>query len=225
MAVTKLPRNLDKQDRIRALEILGLGSAAKILDNPYPLGGYSGFEMGLAAEFIPVDELAGLGSGTTDNGELNYYTLTFGKGVYHNVDTMVYFSPITGDEEVGNFGGQLRWGFYEARFFPISFSTIVYGGGTSFSNLINVTTVGIDLIATVNVENVALYLGGGTIRAIGQFIGGADGITDNGQTIQEDISEEHLVFGLNVNFSKMFVALEVDRYVDSVYSGKLGFRF
>ncbi|MNL65433.1 hypothetical protein D3C87_1897620 [compost metagenome] len=85
--------------------------------------------------------------------------------------------------------------------------------------------MGADLLATVNVGNVALYLGGGSVRAIGQFIGGANGVTDDGSTHQEDTRQEHMVFGLNVALSKMFIALEVDRYTDSVYSGKLGFRF
>lgn len=225
VASTKLPRNLDQQDRRRALEILGFGSAAKILSNPYPLGGYSGVQIGIGAEFIPIDDLAGLGSGTNESGELNYYTLTFGKGLYYNIDTLLYLTPITGDEQISNFGGQFRWGFYEAKFFPITFSTIASAGGASFSNLINTTTIGIDLLATVNVGNVALYLGGGSFRAIGQFVGGADGINSDNNTHQEDLTQEHLVFGLNVAFSKMFIALEVDRYVDSVYSGKLGVRF
>lgn len=225
MSATSLPQNLNSADRKRALEILGFGSATKTLSNPFPLGGYSGFEVGLASEFIPLEDLAGLGNGTSDTGELNYYTLTFAKGIYHNIDTMVYFSPITTSEHITNYGAQLRWGFYEARFFPVTFSFLLYGGGTSFSNLLNVSTLGADVLATINVENVALYLGGGQVRATGQFIGGAAGITDNGQTAQESLSQEHMVFGINIDISKFFVALEVDRYVDSIYSGKLGFRF
>lgn len=224
-AATTLPKNMNKEDRLRALEILGLGSATKILGNPYPLGGYSGLEVGLASEFIPLEDLSGLGNGTNDSGELNFYTLTFTKGIYHNIDTMVYFSPITTDEHITNFGVQLRWGFYEAQFFPVTFSFLLYGGGTSFSNLLNVSTVGGDLIATVNVDNVALYLGGGQIRANGQFVGGTDGITDTGTTMQESVTNEHMVFGVNISLAKFFLALEVDRYVDSIYSGKIGFRF
>ncbi|HWU43177.1 MAG TPA: hypothetical protein VN132_07060, partial [Bdellovibrio sp.] len=173
----KLPKGLSPSDQKRALEILGFGTASKILDNPYPLGGYTGFEVGLTSEFIPVEDLANLGNKTSDSGEFNYYTLTLGKGFYYNVDALLYFTPAIQSQKVQNFGGQLRWGFYEASFFPISFSAIIYAGGANFSNLINVTTTGLDLVATVAIDNVAIYFGEGRVRAQGTFIGGADGIT------------------------------------------------
>lgn len=222
---TSLPKNLNKDHRIRALQILGFGSAAKILDNPYPLGGYTGVEMGLSSEFIPVEDLASLGSKTNARGEYNYYTLTFGKGLYYNIDTHVYFTPFGQKEDIQSFGGQVRWGFYEARFFPLTLTAMVYGGGSNFANLINVSTVGGDIIATVAMDNVAIYFGAGQIRAIGKFIGGAGGITDSQETVEEDVAEGHSVFGINIDISKMFIALQIDRYTDSIYSGKIGFRF
>ncbi len=224
-AASDLPRNLNSADQRRALEILGLGTASKVLDNPYPLGGYTGFEVGLTSEFIPMEDLSNLGSKTNDSGEFNYYTLTLGKGLYYNVDTLLYFTPAIQTQKVQSFGGQVRWGFYEASFFPISFSVRAYAGGANFSNLINVTTVGIDLLATVAIDNVALYFGEGRISAQGTFIGGADGITQSQNTEKQSSDENHVLAGINVNISKFFVALEIDRYVDSVYSGKLGFRF
>lgn len=224
-AKTDLPRNLSSQDQIRTLEILGYGTASKVLGDPYPLGGYSGVEMGVSTQFIPVSDLATLGNTTRDNGELSYYTLTLGKGLYYNIDTFVYFTPSLQSEEMQNFGGQLRWGFYEASFFPISFSALAYAGGANFQNLINIITTGWDLIGTVNMENVAVYFGAGRVRAQGTFIGGAGGITSSTITESHDISENHTFFGVNVEISKVFIALEVDRYTDSVYGGKLGYRF
>ncbi|WP_291515579.1 hypothetical protein [Bdellovibrio sp. ArHS] len=223
-AAYDLPKNLNKGERQRALEILGFGSAAKILDNPYPLGGYTGVELGLASEYIPAEDLSNLGSQTTDKGEINYLTLTFGKGLYYNVDTHVYFTPALGNG-IQTYGGQVRWGFYEASFFPLTLSAILSGGGANFSNLINVNTLGVNLIATVAMDNVAIYFGGGRVRAIGTFIGGTDGITDDQNTVEEDIVQNHTVFGINIDVSKFFLALEIDRYADSVYSGKLGYRF
>jgi hypothetical protein len=224
-AKTELPRNLSSTDQIRTLEILGYGTASKILGDPYPLGGYSGVELGVSTQFIPVSDLADLGNGTQDNGELSYYTVTLGKGLYYNIDTFVYLTPSIQSEEMQNFGGQLRWGFYEASFFPISFSALLYAGGANFQNLINVTTTGWDLIGTVNMENVAVYFGAGRVRAQGTFIGGSGGITASQTTEAHNISENHTFFGVNVQISKAFVALEVDRYTDSVYGGKLGYRF
>ena len=224
-AETALPRNLNRDERQRALQILGFGSAAKVLDNPYPLGGYSGIELGVSSEFIPVEDLASLGSKTTDKGEFNFQTLTLGKGLYYNVDMHAYFTPFGQNEKMQSYGAQIRWGFYEASFFPISFTAMLYGGGANFANLINITTLGIDVLATVAMDNVAVYAGVGQVRAIGKFIGGVGGITDTQETFEEDILEGHSVFGASVDISKIFIALQIDRYTDSVYSGKIGYRF
>lgn len=224
-AATILPVNLNKSDRTRALQILGFGSAAKILDNPYPLGGYSGLEVGLSSEFIPMEDLAALGDGTTDSGEFSFYTLTFAKGLYNNVDVHVYFTPLIQNEDLESFGGQLRWGFFESISFPLSLTAVISAGAANFSNLVNISTLGADLVATVAMEDVALYVGVGRTRALGTFIGGPDGVTDTGETIYEDVIEDHTLFGINIEISKMFLALQIDRYADTVYSGKLGFRF
>ncbi|WP_157684611.1 hypothetical protein [Bdellovibrio bacteriovorus] len=224
-ALDSLPRNLSQTDQGRALEILGFGSSSKILNNPYPLGGYKGLEIGLTTEFIPLEDLSVLGDGTKDKGEFNYYTLTLGKGIYYNFDTYVYFTPAVQGRDFQNFGAQVRWGFYEFSFFPLSLSTIVYGGAANFSNLVNISTFGGDLVATVTMDNVAIYAGGGTIRAVGKFIGGASGITDDQETREQSRNDVHSVFGINVAFAKVFFAMEVDRYTDTVYSGKLGVRF
>ncbi|AHZ83649.1 hypothetical protein Bb109J_c3040 [Bdellovibrio bacteriovorus] len=224
-AATDLPRNLTQGDQIRTLQILGFGSASKILDNPYPLGGYTGIEVGLSTEFIPAEDLSALGSKTQDKGEFSFYTLTIGKGLYYNIDAHVYFTPTVQEEKMQNFGAQLRWGFYEASFFPLTLTAMVYGGGANFSNLINVSSMGYDLIATVTMNRLAIYVGGGRLRAIGTFIGGPDGITADQNTVTQDIVEDHAVFGINVDIAKMFIAMQIDRYADSVYSGKIGFRF
>lgn len=225
LAAIDIPKNLTLGDQIRTLQILGFGSASKILGNPYPLGGYTGLEIGLSSEFFSAEDLATLGDKTDDKGEFNYQTLTIGKGLYYNLDTVVYFTPTIQGELMQNYGAQLRWGFYEAGFFPLTLSTVLYGGGANFSNLLSVNTMGVDVIATVNMARLAIYVGAGRVRAIGTFIGGPDGITDDQRTVTQDIVEDHAVFGVNVAISKAFIALQIDRYTDSVYSGKIGFRF
>lgn len=224
-AATSLPKNLNEADRIRAIEILGFGSAPKILDNPYPLGGSSGIELGISSEYIPLSDLATLGVTSKDKGEFNFYNLSFAKGLYYNVDIHVHFTPFFQEESIQSYGSQFRWGFYEARFFPLTLSAVVYAGGSNFSNLINITTLGASVLGTVNFDNVAIYFGSGRVRAIGKFIGGPEGITDDQQTAVNDIMETHTIFGLNIDFAKMFVSFEIDRYADSFYSTKLGFRF
>ena len=224
-AFADLPRQLSAADRLRAVEILGFGSSAKILGNPYPLGGYKGVEVGLTSEFIPLDDLSKLGNESNGKGELNFYTLTFGKGLFHNVDVFIHFTPVVQNEDIQNFGGQMRWGFYESNSFPLTLSTSLYGGGANFSNLVNIVNFGFDLLATVTIDQVSVYAGGGPSRAIAKFIGGAGGITDTGNSEEADVLHGHTVFGVSIDISKFFLAMQIDRYADSFYSGKLGYRF
>lgn len=223
--VTLLPRKLSESDRSKATQILGFGTMMRLLSNPYPLGGYDGVEIGLSAEYIPLDGIAKLGDKIGDDGDYNYLALTIGKGLFNNVDAFLQFSPMPQSEGISTFGGQMRWGFYETNFFPFSLSLILNGGGSSFSSLINSTTLGADIVAAVSMKNVALYFGVGRARSVTTFIGGANGITDDGVNHKVSLIESHAFFGLHLKLDKFFVAMQVDRYVESSYSGKIGLRF
>ena len=86
-------------------------------------------------------------------------------------------------------------------------------------------TQGADLVAGFTVEDLTLYMGIGTVRAIGSFIGGTNGVTDTGQTMSEDMSQLHYLAGVNLRFAKVFLAMQLDRVAQSTYSAKLGVRF
>lgn len=214
----------DNEQQIVA-EVLGFGSTMKILSNPYPLGGYSGFEIGLGTEAISLDSIARLGSVDGDEGEYTYNTLSIGKGLYYNIDFFLQFTPFVQADGLSTYASQLRWGFYESSSFPFSLSAILYGNGASFASLVNTNSFGLDLIANFNVGAVALYGGGGPIRATTSFIGGPNGITSDGNSHDVDLLKNHYVLGLNFQLNKFFLAMQVDRYVESTYGGKIGMRF
>src|SRR5476651_1584350 len=96
-----IPSGLNQSDRREIVRTLGLNSATKMLDNPYPLGGYSGFEIGLSSEFIDIRDIrhlgcapgsAGCGNKTySDESEWNYSRLTIGKGLYKDLDIFIHF--------------------------------------------------------------------------------------------------------------------------------------
>lgn len=224
-AVTAVPKNLTASDREAALNILGFGSAAKLLSSPYPLGGYDGVEVGVSSEYIPLADVASLGAKSTSRNDLNYLNVTLGKGLFYNVDVLLQFTPMPQDESVSVFGGQLRWSFYETKFMPAALSLVVHGSGANFNNLLGTHTTGLDLVGSVNMKDVSLFFGAGQARSVGTFIGGTDGVTDTGNSETADVSSPHTVFGISVKMASVFVALEVDRYVQSTYAGKVGIRF
>ena len=222
---TTLPKGLNATDRERMLEALGFGSAMKMLSSPYPLGGYSGVEVGLSSEYISMADVAVLGAKTNSRSDLNYFNLTVGKGLYHNVDLLIQFIPMPQEESISGFGGQLRFGFYQANFMPLNLSFVTSATSTNFYNLIGAETTGYDLVASVNMKDVSLFFGAGQARSSGTFIGGANGITSSGTTENTNVSSPHTVFGISIKMANVFLALEVDRFVQSSYAGKLGLRF
>lgn len=224
-AVNPIPRGLTRTDREMILEVLGFGSAAKVLASPYPLGGYSGVEVSMTTEFIPMSDVAVLASKTNARSDLNYFNLVIGKGLYYNLDLVIQFVPMPQDQSLSGFGGQLRWDFYQAGFMPADLSLVFHGSSTNFYNVLSTETSGVDLLASVNMTDFSLFFGFGQSRSVGSFIGGTDGVTDSGLAENSDVYSPHTLFGINIKMSDFFVALEVDRFVQSTYSGKVGFRF
>jgi len=220
-----LPNNLTSSERETTLGILGFGTASKLLSSPYPLGGFQGVEIGISSEFIPVADLASLGSKTAKRSDFNYYSVSLAKGLFYNVDILVQFIPIPQDESVSGYGAQVRWAFYETNFMPGALSLILHGSGTNFGNVLGTETSGADVVASVNMRDVSLFFGAGRARSVGSFAGGTGGVTDSGQTESADVFSMHTVFGITIKMSELFLSLEVDRFIQSSYAGKLGWRF
>lgn len=222
-----LPKNLDQADREEALRLIGLGTSTKLLSDPYPLGGYAGLEIGISIENLPTDELGRLGSRlTTPQQDISFPKFTVGKGLFNNLDFFLQFTPYNRQDELTQYGGMVRWGFYQASFLPLSASFLVHMNTGNISNLMTTRSYGFDFIGGINVDTVALFAGAGILQAHGAFVGGANGITDTGAVESAYIAGVHTVVGANIRFlEQAFVAIQLDRYTVPVFSGKLGMRF
>lgn len=225
-ASIQLPQNMTKKNREQALTIIGLGTGSKILSDPYPLGGYAGFEAGFSIETFPSEELGRLGSGIKPpQQEASLPKLSIGKGLYNNLDIFLQFTPYSHQDELAEFGGIIRWGFYQASFLPLSLSLLAHASNANIANQLSTHTYGFDLVGGIDVENVALFAGLGPAEASGTFVGGSAGITDSKTLETEFVSGFHTVIGGNIHFSNYFAALQIDRYSTPVFSGKIGVRF
>lgn len=220
-----IPRSLDAGDRLKLLETLGPSSAMKVLSDPYPLGGYLGVEFGLSSEIISTEEVARLGIRSAQTGEISYSILTFGKGLYDNFDIFVQFAPLGQAEEISNYGAQIRWGFFQAEYLPMHLSLILGANSVNYQELLTVNSQAVDLVSGFVVDDLSFYLGVGNINSQGTFIGGPSGITADFQTQQASISAMHYLVGINMKFSKAFLALQLDRTTQATYSFKLGVRY
>lgn len=225
-AALTLPTGLDSNDRQEALKIVGFGTAAKILSDPYSLGGYSGLEFGLSLESIPTEDLARLGNRlAVPQSDAVVPKFSIGKGLYSGLDLFIHFIPYNQQNRLSQFGGVVRWSFFEASSLPISTSFVLHMNTGDISNQMVTRTYGVDLMGGINVNEVALYAGIGIMQAYGMFVGGSQGVTDSAVLERETVNSPHTVAGGTVRFGSIFLALQLDRYTQSVLSGKIGLRF
>ncbi len=222
-----IPLHLSHEDRQQTLRVIGLGTSEKLLSDPYPLGGFAGFEVGLSFENLPTDSLAKLGSKLpAPQQDITYPKLTIGKGVFNNLDFFIQFTPYRRADELTQFGGLVRWGFYQGRLFPFSTSLLVHANSANTSNLLNTRTYGTDLMAGVSVGQVSLFGGFGFLQSNGTFTGGANGVTASNALEDETVSGLHTFVGANLRlFEKAFLAIQLDRTEVPVVSAKAGVRF
>ncbi len=245
----EIQKGLSSSDRREIVRTIGMNSANKPLSNPYPLGGYSGFEVGVSVEFINVRDIrrlgctpgtAGCNSNYSDETEWRYSRLTFGKGLYNDFDVFASFVPPTGGTRISDYGGQLRWSFYQAKFLPINMSLLGHFNYMNFNDVFMNRNLGADLLIGVSVDHFAVYFGGGMIESKGTFVGQdslgtcnedclAGGETEtlnqNSRTVSHRVVDTHMLVGFSLHYMNLFAAAEVDRYQDAVYSLKLGLRY
>lgn len=219
-----IPTNLNKNDRQEALRIVGFGTSSKLLTDPYPMGGYDGFEAGLAVEDVPTDGLGLLGAHlSSPQQDVAFPQFSIGKGLFNNLDLYVHFTPYSQQDALSIYGCIVRWGFYQAKFLPLSASVLVHIDSTDVGNVMATQTYGFDLIGGINVDAVALYFGGGYLQTSGTFIGT---VTDTSRQENETVTGLHTSLGANIKLMQdAFLSLQIDRYTVAVLSAKLGIRY
>ncbi len=234
----RLPGDLKNSDLNEVTQIVGYGSSTKFLSNPYPLGGHSGFEVGITSEFIDTTDLARLGSGNGDETSLEYNRISIGKGLYHNVDVYIDFVPFVNSNEISEYGGMAKWAFYEADSLPLTLSALLHYDSFNIDDEFINQTLGTDLMAGWNLKNYALYFGGGVLYGSNKFMNTILDMSDpanqaanptgspndpNGY-LKENGKRDHFFLGMDVELSPYFISAQIDSYQETVYSLKLGYR-
>jgi hypothetical protein len=223
----EFPKNLGSKDRDRITEIIGLGNSIKLTANPYPLGGYSGVELSYGVEQINTEDIGKLGdSSEATQKDFTYSRISAGKGLYNNVDVFVNFIPYSETIGYSEYGGMLRYCFYQAAFIPASFSLIAHANSSNVGNVFFSQTHGLELLSGLNVGSLSLYVGVGEVWASALFSrvlnAAENGVTEDRRTA---LSSLHTFVGGAFDFEPYFLAVQVDQYTEAVFSGKLGLRF
>ncbi|MBK9294347.1 MAG: hypothetical protein IPM57_07860 [Oligoflexia bacterium] len=220
-AVISIPSSLSAGEQELVLQTLGFGTSFRPVNNPYPLGGYSGFEMGLSANNIPTQDIGLYGGGSSVEKNVTYPLISIGKGIFDNIDILFNFIPYGESTGIGIYAGALRWSFFQATFVPASFGLLLHGSSTNVNNVFNSQTVGADIITGVNIEPFSFYLGAGSIHGQGQF---NSTLTTTGFSENQVVRAFHTLIGLNVEIASFFTAFEIDVYNTTIIALKFGAR-
>lgn len=226
-------------DRQSLLQVLGFGSVFKVLSDPYPLGGYSGLEVGLTQEVIATTKIESLGNRAPRQNDLALTSLSLSKGLYNNLDVGIQVVLPRQTEEVSGWGAMFRMGVFESGVRPLNVSVLLHGNSVNFQDRLLTNTQGLLTLAAYNVEELTLYTGFGFVRSQGNFLGGVNGLTDEVEslagtdssgrafrkTMKESLSDNHLIAGAHFKMDRFFVALQIDRIVQTSFGIKMGLRY
>lgn len=230
-----IPQNLNQSERKEMMRMFGLSTSTKMLTNPYPLGGYPGLEVGVAMEIVNTLDLGRWGSKSNQQAEFRYPRFSIGKGLYHNIDLFFQFTPFGENSQLTQYGGMVKWTFYQSKFLPVTLSTLAHVNTINLNDSFVAETVGFELVAGINVDSFALYFGGGPGQTYATFMSGAGtkaivnpadpAVNANTNTVVESIQETRTFVGVSIHILDFFAAIQIDNHRDPVYSAKIGMRF
>jgi hypothetical protein len=220
-ATISIPAGLTDGEQELVLQILGFGTSYRAVNNPYPLGGYSGLEMGFSVENVLTADIGYFGLRSEVTRNMMYPRLHLGKGIFDSIDLFFSFIPYSERTGVGIYSGALRWGFFQATFVPACFSLLLSASNTNINNVFIAQTMGVDLITGVNVDPFSFYVGAGTLYGQGQF---DKSITSDNSMKNQTGRSFHTMIGINFAIAELFTALQVDNYSSTTVSVKIGTR-
>lgn len=215
---------MDRTKMKSLLQVMGPATSSTLLSSPYPLGGWEGFEIGLSKHYLPISYLSELDPALSEQKDYDYPLITVGKGLFHNIDLFLSIIPIINIESLNYFNTQLRYQFWKSQNNVFHLSGLLFAGTSTINNHLNMQNYGFDVVGTVILDRVSIFLGLGRLLNTGRFIGGSNGVTESQNTETERLSLPHQLIGIEWPFGRFFLAAEVDRYIIPHYSVKLGYR-
>lgn len=216
--------HLTHHQRQQALEILGLGSHTKNISLPTPLGTDSGLEVSLSFEFLNTRSIHNLIQDETSQHTLYYPKILIGKGIYDKLDFFIEFIPYTATFGISEFGGTLRYHFYQTEN-GWTFSGTIHGNNMNFNNQLISHNWGSDLLVGWSSSSLSFFTTIGWAQSNGKFIGGSQGVTESLRDENEQVGTLHTSLGVSTQISPVNIALSYDHYKESTYTIKLGLVF
>lgn len=236
-----LPSQLNSQERESILRLVGFGSSTKFLSDPFPLGGYYGFEAGMTVETVGTQEISRMGSHLeSTQSDITIPKITVAKGLYNNVDMTLQFTPYSQRTELSQYGASVRWTFFQGVSSPFALGFHAHFNSANINNQVAMRTYGLDLLGGFYSAGLSVFAGVGSIQSAGSFIGGTSGVTESQRLEMASVSSLHSFAGVAFRLNSVrldlkesresyswepYAVVQLDRYSQNVISAKLGLRF
>ncbi len=215
-----LPTQLNQEGKLKVVDILSFGTLTKLNSNPYPLGGYSGLEIGFSQEAIASSKLSQLGAEDSSSGYFTYANLSIGKGFYSNWDIFLSFAPFGQGIQSQIYGLMFRWCFWNSPVYR--FSAVLHANGTNIQNKYFSEGSGFDLVSSATWRDFDAYLGLGPASVSATF---SNALLAPGEDARIARGALRHYYGVSYRWDEYFFALESHTVREKVYSLKLGLRF
>lgn len=219
----RFPTDLSTAQQQETLRLVGPSLSGKILSDPYPLGGFSGIEVSVQHESIPVGSLREFGSRNgTGPTDLTFQKINVGKGLYNDVDVYLSFTPWSRVAGMTQYGAFVRWQFWSWESIPVAHSIVPHANVSNFRNTFISENAGAQLITTYFWREASFYGGVGQVRSVGRF---ESDLTLSGRAEQYTQGLTHFLLGASYRWNSWLVAAELNRYDQPVWAFKLGARW
>jgi hypothetical protein len=217
-----LPAGLTPDERVQTAKLVSSSTSLRSAQLHRSLSSMEGLDLSLSLETLPLSELPEMGTSSERLDDKTYVRLQVSKGLYRKLDLSLYLTPLNPSTPLSNYGGRLRWTFYQNIDQPLFLAWYVDLGGTNLNDQLLIQTMASGFQLGFKRKLLSLSFFAGTQRTYNRFRGGAEGVTDSGHLESHRLTSYTLGLGGIYDFKSWYIGFAVDRQHDTLMSAKVG---
>ncbi len=217
-----LPQGMNASEREQTAELVASSSALRSAQLHRSLDHSEGLDLSLSFENLPLSQLPIMGVGAERLEDQNFIRLQVGTGLIRSVDLALFLTPLNPSTPLSNYGGRIRWTFYQDAESPLFLAVFIDGGNTNLSDQVLMQTVAAGTQVGFKRKQLSLSFFLGSQLTFSRFRGGGEGITDSGHPESYTFTSFPMALGGVYDFRKWYLGFGVDRQSDTLISAKIG---
>lgn len=217
-----LPGGMTANERVRTAELVSSSTALRSAQLHRSLSSTEGLDLSLSFESLPLSELPEIGSTDERLEDQTYFRLQVSKGLYRALDLSLFLTPLNPSTPLSNYGGRIRWTFYQNAEQPLFLAWYVDGGGTNLNDQLLIQTMATGFQLGFKRKLLSLSFFVGSQKTFNRFRGGGEGVTESGHLESHQLTSYTLGLGGIYDFKSWYLGFAVDRQHDTLMSAKVG---